>query len=184
MGKIKEAYEDIVSISNDLLYNGNKLIACCKKNDIEGARKQLEHGVSPDVETSREYKHTILMEASAKGQYEIVCLLIRHRANLNMCDNNGNTALIEAVKSGHPSIALVLLQHGADTSVKNKAGKRAIDFVDMKCFDGTEALRMLQEKEKPEEEKSESEGITSGEILATAGIGYALYKLITTFGED
>ena len=67
--------------------------------------------------------------------------LLRHGASVNQaCTRSGSTPLHRAVTStGAPSTAgkgdqareiiKILLRHGADVTIKNKRGKKAIDYV-------------------------------------------------------
>ena len=80
----------------------------------------------PDVNAKDKYGVTALIDASLKGQKEIVELLILEGADLNARDNQGDTALMNAALKGHIEIVELLISNGADVSVKDKSGNTAL----------------------------------------------------------
>lgn len=108
----------------------------------EVVEELLKRGASVE-ETMDEYGNTALMHTSSEGQLPIVKVLLKHKANVNAVNSNGNTALLLAVgphyerEPGYPPtikvsyenqapIVQALLQAGAGVTVKNKAGKTAL----------------------------------------------------------
>ena len=59
---------------------------------------------------------------------EIVEMLIKAGADLNVTDKNGKTALFYAQASGNDDIVNMLIENGADTSIKDIEGKTYIDM--------------------------------------------------------
>jgi ankyrin repeat protein len=86
---------------------------------------EIETG-RPDVDMKDEYGVTALIDASFKGQKDIVELLILEEADLNARDNQGNTALMNAALKGHIEIVELLISNGADVSAKDKTGNTAL----------------------------------------------------------
>ena len=80
----------------------------------------------PDVNAKDKYGVTALIDASLKGQREIVELLILEGADLNARDNQGDTALMNAALKGRIEIVELLISNGADVSVKDKSGNTAL----------------------------------------------------------
>ena len=80
----------------------------------------------PDVNAKDKYGVTALIDASLKGQKEIVELLILEGADLNARDNQGDTALMNAALKGRIEIVELLISNGADVSVKDKSGNTAL----------------------------------------------------------
>ena len=58
-------------------------------------------GVNIDEKDFTTENKTALMLAAEQGDLDIVELLITHKAQLDLCDNNGNTALMLAAKNNH-----------------------------------------------------------------------------------
>jgi ankyrin repeat protein len=86
---------------------------------------EIEKG-RPDVNAKDEYGVTALIDASFKGQKDLVELLILEGADLNARDNQGNTALMNAALKGHIEIVDLLISNGADISAKDKTGNTAL----------------------------------------------------------
>ena len=80
----------------------------------------------PDVNAKNKYGGTALIDASFKGQKDIVELLILEGADLNAQDNQGDTALMNAAVKGHIEIVELLISNGADVNVKDNTGNTAL----------------------------------------------------------
>jgi uncharacterized protein len=69
---------------------------------------------------------TPLMVSSRRGFSEIVKVLVKAGANINVSDKEGSTALIESITgegfSGHPSITKLLIEAGADVNHQKNNG--------------------------------------------------------------
>lgn len=72
-------------------------------------------------------KETPLMTAVKNGYTNIVELLLKAGADVNVKNCEDNTALHYACIYGHPTIAQILIEMGADVYAKNKQGKIAFD---------------------------------------------------------
>jgi len=77
---------------------------------------------------------SILMEVirtycKAKECAECVEKLILKGCNVNAQDKKGNTPLIHAIQRGDLDVASLLLKKGAIKDMKNKQGRKAIDYV-------------------------------------------------------
>lgn len=103
------------------------------KQNVKVVELLLERGANPDKQNNRGY--TPLMQAATiprtiedeQTSIEIIKLLLAHGANLDTQTlDYGDTALIWAVKLGHTRIAEFLIAHGADPSLKDKAGRDAL----------------------------------------------------------
>ena len=55
-------------------------------------------------------------------------LLLDHGARIDDADNRGRTALMIAAETGHGDMVDLLIKRGADRSLRDKAGKRAVDL--------------------------------------------------------
>lgn len=69
-----------------------------------------------------------LIEKTAlnEGYTEIVKLFLANGADINVKNNDGNTALMHAAMNGHPEMVLVLLDAGANLAVADNEGKTSL----------------------------------------------------------
>ena len=80
----------------------------------------------PDFKGKYESAGSALIDASFKGQKDIVELLILEGVDLNAQDSQGDTALMKAAIKGHVEIVELLIINGADVSVRDKSGNTAV----------------------------------------------------------
>jgi len=85
-------------------------------------------GVKIDEKDPMTENKTALMLAAQRGDLDIVKLLITHKAQLDLYDNNGNTALMLAAKNNHCNVIKLLLVHGADPRIKNNENQTAAEL--------------------------------------------------------
>ena len=69
----------------------------------------LEQGADPDEVEPLESARSVLHHACAKGCVDIVELLLKHKANVNLRDGSSNLPLTEACKNGSMAIVEMLL---------------------------------------------------------------------------
>ncbi|MBW2608621.1 MAG: ankyrin repeat domain-containing protein, partial [Deltaproteobacteria bacterium] len=82
------------------------------KGDINGVKALLDQGA--DI-NERFYEQTPLMYASAKGNNEMVNLLLKRGANINAGSKEGVSSLGVAAENTHVSTVKLLISKGADT---------------------------------------------------------------------
>ena len=68
----------------------------------------------------------LLHTASANGHLEMVRMLLKRGASVDLQTNLGFTALMSSAGAGHPSILLVLLEHSADPDLQDIFGATAL----------------------------------------------------------
>ncbi len=71
-------------------------------------------------------RDTPLIEATKKGSFEMVRLLIKADADLNIQNGDGNTALLVAAANGNLPIVRILLEAGADPSIKDNKDQNLV----------------------------------------------------------
>jgi ankyrin repeat protein len=90
-----------------------------------------------NIDVNARYRNDLTLLMWASGPYEgapearavkIVTSLLDAGAHIDDRDDRGRTALMMAAEGGHAEIADLLLARGADTSLTDKAGKRAADL--------------------------------------------------------
>ena len=70
----------------------------------------------------------LLHAAAGNGQLEMVKMLLKRGASVNLQTSLGGTALMEAANYGELSIVIVLLQHSADPDLKSIDGDTALMY--------------------------------------------------------
>lgn len=99
------------------------LIDLAYRGDYHGVERLLDEGV--DVNTQDVYgaelKASPLHVASGNGHKEVVELLLRWGAKVDIQNDFGDTPLIAATRGGHKEIIELLLRWGANVNMKNKS---------------------------------------------------------------
>jgi hypothetical protein len=71
---------------------------------------------------------TLLMHACQAGRADLVALLIEKNANVNLGDQEQETALVMTARKGNVDIITLLLDHGAHINAVNKHGQSALTY--------------------------------------------------------
>ncbi|MFP4441629.1 MAG: ankyrin repeat domain-containing protein [Spirochaetia bacterium] len=85
---------------------------------------------------------TPLMEASVRGETELVKLLMEKRPNMNIQSKNGQTALMMAVGEGYADIANEFFREGIDLSVVDHLGMTAEKYA--RLFKHEEIIKLFE----------------------------------------
>ena len=103
--------------------------ATCSAGDIQQIEKLIGQG--QDVNQKQpSYGTTGLMLAAEQHYPELIALLIKHSADTDATNRNGNAALIKAAEFGKMNAVRALVDAGACMSVRDKADKSAFDVAD------------------------------------------------------
>ena len=144
----RAAYRGMLDVVRKMLqvYGGNPnkgspLTAACHTQNVEIAYMMLEHGADPNLFCDVNSKHKLpLLAAADKDSSEVVELLLKYGAEIDVTDSDGNTALHHAIEhcssqlSGysHEVMALsnptksvidILLEKKADVNIPNNDGE-------------------------------------------------------------
>jgi uncharacterized protein len=101
-------------------YNGNPARAA-RQNDAEAVREMLTGGDSSPNQTDEESR-TALQYAALNGNLEIIAILIKAGAKLDLADPLGNTALHLATDRNQTEAGELLLAAGAEVDPQNHDG--------------------------------------------------------------
>ncbi|KAL1915360.1 uncharacterized protein VTP21DRAFT_6818 [Calcarisporiella thermophila] len=69
---------------------------------------------------------TVLLRACSNGEAEVISEMVKAGVNINLCDEDGNTALHYAACFGHANVVRVLLDAGADCNKQDIFGWTAL----------------------------------------------------------
>lgn len=107
--------------------------AICDRN-LQQVKALLENGADPESKTNEYWWNTPLTLAGhySDSYADIVSLLLKHKASIDMCDSSGNTALEIAAYYNYQHDMEVLLDHGAFPS--SKALNKAIFCYNSRCI--------------------------------------------------
>ena len=97
-----------------------------KRGNVHQIQEQLSEGVSVDSTDSTGC--TALHWAAGGGHISAVVFLLRHKANPNITNLNGDTPLHKAAWRQHGKVCEILIGAGCDRDVVNKEGKAALDL--------------------------------------------------------
>jgi ankyrin repeat protein len=116
------------SCSRNISVQETALFQAIRSNNVE-AVKSLLSTVNPDFEQTslKGSSQTPLLVAVAKGNKEIVKLLVENGANVNRISIWGVTAISEAARTNNQQVARFLLSKGADIEKKDKDGRTALN---------------------------------------------------------
>jgi ankyrin repeat protein len=104
------------------------LIGSLLHNDSAEAKRLLEHGADPNEGGFAGMPPLFL--ATARGNVELVRLMIASGATIDVRDRSGSTALMWAAfnESGDAALVEALLGLGADPMLANRSGETALDW--------------------------------------------------------
>ena len=118
--------------------------ACAsEKQEIEKVRDCCEE--HPDHLNTPDYAGTRpLHEASLQGFTAAVDYLIEKHCDINIQNEDGDTALIDAAANGHLETVQALLRGGANPTNRNRKGEDALDAIIVNDEDGEDDKRNVE----------------------------------------
>ncbi len=103
----------------------NSLISATTNNDIEGVKFFLKNNL--DLINSKNIGGATALHIACREQnFEIVEILTKNKANINLQDNEGWTPLMRASLAGDEKIVELLVKNGAFINYQNKFFESAI----------------------------------------------------------
>ena len=104
----------------------NTLVGAVYTGDIAAIKQHIAEGA--DV-NGLHFEMPPLTWAAMMGQTKAAELLLKHGANINGKNRDGNTALHLAIFLGHAGTAELLIKNGADLNTKNDDGATPVDLL-------------------------------------------------------
>ena len=110
-------------------------------NDLIGTEKFLTAGA--DVNSKWDCDgETVLHLAAARGNVEMIGLLIKHKIDINLQSKWGITALTEGARKGQLEVVGTLLEAGADEGIRDKEGGTMLHWL-VKTFGAFAMLKTV-----------------------------------------
>ena len=105
-----------------------ELATAVMKNNVAAAETLLMAGANPNapVEIVPGFPTTYLVTAAGNGSFDLVKLLLKHKARVNQPDGFKTTALMAAAGKGNKALVELLLASGADARARDDDGKDAL----------------------------------------------------------
>ena len=130
--KLKSELKQGINI-NELDEFGNTALHIAAEQGFADMAELLLNN-NADLEIKGLNHYTPLLYAVSNFNNEMVLLLLRHGANVNCQDDNGNSAILTAVmkySGGDYSVIQSLLNNDADPNIPNNHGVTPFRFINM-----------------------------------------------------
>lgn len=101
-------------------------MTAARQNSVECTQLLLAAGSDPDTVWKQNNNSTALICAAESGSSDVMQLLIRGGANVNVKNTVGQTALHVAVEKKAPENVRLLLRSGADANIQNNDGQTGL----------------------------------------------------------
>ena len=103
-----------------------ELVIAVEHHDAAALQDLLSKGA--DVNARDDAGETLLIQAAAQGQLDVVTVLLKYKANVEAKGlySLGYTALVRAAEAGHTAVVKVLLDAGADPNARIGLGDTAL----------------------------------------------------------
>ena len=114
-----------VSVDQRDILGNTPLHYLCEFGNAVSVRHLLSNGVDPNVQNRK--GETCLHRAAEAGNEEVVALLSQKvEVDLNIKDNQGDTALLTSLRHGHAGTGMTLVEKGANTQITGWNGWTAL----------------------------------------------------------
>lgn len=126
--------------------------------NLEGVQKALNGGKNPN-EVDKIDATSALIAASKGNHVNVMEVLIRDRALIDLKDKTGNTALNWAAERGHPDAVKILLEAGADPNTIDRQG--VTPAIKAAKIGNVDILKMLVATKKIDLKRGDFTGVTA-----------------------
>lgn len=101
-----------------------ELVKAAAAGDVQKVEETLKHS---DLDVNGVFAgHTALQAASQNGHLEVIKILLFHKADVEIEDNDGDRAVHHAAFGDEPVVMELLAQAGADLNARNKRRQTAL----------------------------------------------------------
>ena len=107
-------------------YSATPLYVACSFDRRETIKRLLRLGANVNIPDIHERSPLMTLDFDFYDNIDIANQLIHHGANINLRDDNGNTALHHAIARGMYEYVGYLMSRGADPFIKNKYEENAL----------------------------------------------------------
>ena len=94
----------------------------------------IENGANVNLASQNDFKVAPIHSAVASQNFEVTQLLINHKANVNVKQQNGVTPLHSAAHNGNIKIVDILINAGAEKHATMEDGRTPLDMAKEKQF--------------------------------------------------
>lgn len=119
---VRELLERGANIDQKTNYGYTALHIATIHNNPDGADILLNSNANIDERMNDIHRQTSLHRAINDGHYNIINVLLKYKANVNIADSRGNTALHRAYMKKQPEIIDLIIRAGGDLTRKNHKG--------------------------------------------------------------
>lgn len=98
----------------------------CDEGKIQFTNEEIDNGEKRKLQNT--YKRYPINVAARYGNLEIVKLLLSYNADINICEENGNTPLISATQNAYIDVIKELLENNAQINYKNDNDASALNM--------------------------------------------------------
>ncbi|EQB55667.1 hypothetical protein CGLO_04371 [Colletotrichum gloeosporioides Cg-14] len=105
---------------------GAALEAAVCRGNLESAKLLLQGGADANLVGAYKRGRTPLWSAVASNELELIHLLLQYGAEVNHCDDYGETVLHKAVTTAPEDTVRLLIEHGAEVNIADIYGRTAI----------------------------------------------------------
>lgn len=111
-----------IDVNKTDLFNYTALMRACEHNDYYVAKVLLEAGADINIQ-GIDGSSALILASKRYATKKLVKLLLKYNPNLELKDNNGNTALLVAYKQFREDLTCLLIDSGADVNATNNFGE-------------------------------------------------------------
>ncbi|MBN1482115.1 hypothetical protein EH223_07645 [candidate division KSB1 bacterium] len=118
-----------VNVNKSFDYNTSTFFKAAQEGNIELLQTLITMEIDPNLRTT-DGGSTALIFAASKNLSETVEMLInRYNIDLNIQNDNGNSALMVAIESKAFDVIPILIDKGVDINAQNKEGESALSMI-------------------------------------------------------
>ncbi|USG61367.1 ankyrin repeat domain-containing protein [Sneathiella marina] len=112
------------SASAQSIFGGDEVFTEAARDNAQAVEEYLLTGNNVNARNTR--KVPLLVAAATAGAVKSVKILIKHKAQIDLADNLGNTALMQAAAYGSVDVLNILLENKAKIDAENRQGETAL----------------------------------------------------------